>query len=513
MSAALCGGLGLALIAPLSSASGNAPAQATGNRPAAAHATTAVQGSEFQNLNGFMWYYNNYFDNKFKDIEKDLDNLKSRGIRVLGFFTPYQGNKANCDGCSPVDFYRPSPQSGSMQDWNHLVAAAHGKGMKVVTYMINIYMDETSPFFKKAEKEYAAGDRTSREVSSFAWTKDPNTPVPNLNPQMASDDWTGWKWSKTAGAYYWKLWFGPGFDFTKPGGRTEVDRMEKFWFDTGIDGVIWDVGTTDERWKHDAIDLPKSYTPNEKWLAIEQADSGTASVWQQYGVNTWHQSKGSVFPENDASNDYSRIVNGTTDADALEEALRATDTARAMGATTYAWSIWGDDPDVNLKPHKYPTYPDDDVMRVQEAALLAGAGITYGSAMNDQYIRWSKKLQTGWGRVLQTVNSNAALLPSASRSRVTAGFDTSNPSSGLDPKVYAMRRTSADGKQTALLLYNFHNTAAKVSVDLDGTGIRTKQTPKDLYNGGNGPAIDGRAYTVDLPAYGFKILQVSTTGN
>jgi hypothetical protein len=102
--------------------------------------------------------------------------------------------------------------------------------------------------------------------------------------------------------------------------------------------------------------------------------------------------------------------------------------------------------------------------------------------------------------VLQTVNNNEALLPSASRTRVPAGSD---------PKVYAMRRTSQDGTKTALLIYNFNNTTANVTVDLTGTGIRTSQTPKDLYNGGKGPAIKGTSYTVSLPAYGFKMLQVS----
>jgi len=49
-----------------------------------------------------------------------------------------------------------------------------------------------------------------------------------------------------------------------------------------------------------------------------------------------------------------------------------------------------------------------------------------------------------------------------------------------------------------------------VTVDLTGTGISTRQVPRDLYNGGVGPVINGTSYTVSLSAYGFKILQVST---
>jgi hypothetical protein len=60
-------------------------------------------------------------------------------------------------------------------------------------------------------------------------------------------------------------------------------------------------------------------------------------------------------------------------------------------------------------------------------------------------------------------------------------------------------------------MYNFNSTAADVTVDLTGTGIVTNQVPINLYNGGNGPAINGTSYTVSLPAYGFEMLQVSTS--
>lgn len=207
------------------------------------------------------------------------------------------------------------------------------------------------------------------------------------------------------------------------------------------------------------------------------------------------------YEDDDTENDYTRVVDGSIDADGLETALENNDYARSLGDTTHAWSIWGDST-TDLETHTYPTYPDDDLERVQEAALLAGAGILYGAGMYDQYIRWSPTLRANWDRVLQTVNANPALLPAASRTRVPAG---------TDPDVYAMRRTSTGGKQTALLIYNFHSTPEKVTVDLTGTGINTHQLPRDLYHGGFGPVIDGAGYTVHLPAYGFEMLQVSTS--
>ncbi|WP_248965075.1 alpha-amylase family glycosyl hydrolase [Sphaerisporangium perillae] len=491
---ALTGALGLTLALPLTLAPSVTSAAATTPATAVAHPDKLRHSSDFQNLNGFMWYYSTYFGYKYADIEKDLDNLKRRGIRVLGFFNPYNGDKDTCDGCSPLDFYSVPPQNGTIEDWRHLVAAAHRKGMKVVAYFVNIYMDEKSGYFRTAERQYAAGDRTSREVSSFHWTTDPSEPLPTL--RMGPPSESSWAYSSTAGAYYWRLWFGPGFDYDLPTNRAEVERIEKFWLDTGLDGFMWDVGRTDSRWQPFAVNIPKTYTTNDKWLTFERSSSANAADYQQFGINSWFN-----YADDDTDNDYTRIVDGSIDANRLEAALSNTDTARNAGSTTYAWSIWGDDPETNLIPHTYPTYPKDDVMRVQEAALLAGSGILYGSGMYDQYIRWSPKLKANWDRVLETVNTNKALLPSASRTRVPAG---------ADPKVYAMRRTSEDGKQTALLVYNFNSSPTKVTVDLTGTGIDTAQMPKDLYDGGKGPVIKGAQYTVSLPAYGFKILDVAT---
>jgi len=479
----------LAVVLPL--------ALATAARPAAAQTQQATVGEQhtqptFQNLNGFMWFYNTYFGYKYKDITRQLDHFKADGIRVLGFFSPYDGDKNQCDGCDPLDFYSVSPQNGTIQDWRDLVKAAHARGMKVVAYFINGYMDAKSSYFLKAQEEYAAGDRTSREVSSFAWTTDPNSAKPKMHV-VGPNQWT---WSPIAHAYYWQLWFGPGFDYDLPGSTAEVTRIEKFWLDTGLDGFMWDATKDDSSLKPYDVTLPETYTKNPKWLASELLDSSNAAAHQSFGYTDWFN-----YKNDDQVNDYTRIENGSIDANGLETALENNDWAREHGATTHAWSIWADDPDANLIPHSYPSYPNDDVMRVQEAALLAGSGILYGCGMYDQYIRWSPTLRANWDRVLRTVNDNKALLPSANRGRVPAG---------PDPDVYAMRRTSQDGKQTALLVYNFHNTATNVTVDLTGTGIKTKQQPKDLYNGGKAAPIHGTSYTVSLPAYGFTMLQVKT---
>lgn len=183
----------------------------------------------FLHLNGWMWFYTTADDIRFADITGMLDDLHDAGIRVLGIYCPYDGDVDKWLGAMPVDFYDVSPHSGTLDDFTALVDAAHARDMKVVAYMGNMTIDRTSEFFRTAERQYAAGDRTSPEVSAFHWTDDDRDPLPAPEPKPGPNEW---KYSETAGAYYWSLWGEAGFDLNLPGAREEAARFERFWLDT-----------------------------------------------------------------------------------------------------------------------------------------------------------------------------------------------------------------------------------------------------------------------------------------
>lgn len=63
-----------------------------------------------------------------------------------------------------------------------------------------------------------------------------------------------------------------------------------------------------------------------------------------------------------------------------------------------------------------------------------------------------------------------------------------------------MQRTSRDGAQTALLVYNFASAPIMVTLDLKGTGIASPQQPVDLYAGQAASPIDGPSHAVPLTA-------------
>jgi hypothetical protein len=456
-------------------------------------ADTTESGSEpggsdiaFRDINGVMWFYTTANDTRYADLEADLGTWKERGIRTIGIYSPYHGEKDQWLGAAPVDFYDVPPQNGTLDDLRRLIDSAHAKGMKVVSFMGFHSIDERSEMFRTAEEQYKAGDRTSHEVASFRWTDDPNAPTPVPVPFGPSE----WKRSETAGAYYWALWDNAGLDVGLPEAVTEIETAIEFWIDVGLDGLMLDSGVVDRAFEPLWVELPLR-KKREMWITFESTWVWDDRKFDDFGLTSWF-----AFEDNDYANTYSLVLfpeegEVAIDVDELEEELSRVDWARERGKLTHAWSVL---------ERRYP----DDRMRVQEAALLAGAGIMYGAPANeDAYATWPAAIRADWERVLVTVNDNAALLPSASRTRVDAGPDEG---------VYAMKRTASDGSQTALLVYNFTTVSKDVTLDLTGTGIGEGVTPTELYTDRELAAVQGSTYTVSLRSYGFAFLDVTDEG-
>ena len=495
----------------------------------AAYSDREKERSSFLDLNGVMWFYNTWFDYKYTDLTAKLDEFKENGINVLGFFCPYAGDKEKYDGCDPLDWYDVPEQCGTLDDFKELVDQAHARDMKVICYFVNIYIDKDSEYFKTAEKQYAAGEYDEKECATFYWaegTKDEppaesalptskssvfgtTSPAPFLQPFK-----TKWEWSETAGAWYCNVWLGGGLNFDMPGAQIAAADAEKFWLDLGMDGFAFDVASPTPSMQDLWVHIPETYTDNDKWLATERGGSVRAEEFSKYGYNCWFNDPTDV----DQANDYTRVVGNILgadgkelsltddlevepiDVDGLEKAFENSDYAHSINCWTYAWSPWGDEAEENLEPHAYPTYKDDETMRVQEAALLAGGGITYGCGMYDQYLTWSDTLRENWGKVLKTVNDNAALLPSADRRRVETVSDDMS---------YAMIRNAADGSQTSLLVYNLTDKEQTITVETGAAGIGNEAVLRDLYGDTEDRTLSGEEYQVTLPAYGFEMLEVA----
>lgn len=460
-------------------------------------------GAGFESLNGVAWFYSSSEEIRFTSITARLDELYAQGVRVIGIYSPYHGNKHKWLGCDPLDFYDVSPANGRMQDFRELVSAAHARGMKVVSYFTNIFIDRKSKFFVDAQAQYARGDRNSPEVSAVSWSAKPKGTIGIA--QKDEDDFEDpdgpepkWLYSPVAKAWYWSIWGEVGFDFSLPGARSEVVRAMKFWLDTGLDGFMFDAGEVKESYRAVMVDVIKNHGGEKKWITFESTEGEKAASYDKFGLTSWFN-----LEDNDHVNDYSRVVRGQISMDELEMALRISDRARSLGKSTHAWAKASSDEDLRSgeeeeEAEEKKPYVNEPLMRVQEAALLAGAGILYGTPNISQLEQWPSQTREAWSRVLVAVNANASLLPSASRQRLKV--------LGAPARTFAMLRKS--GAQKALLVFNFTPQPRAVLVSLEGAGLKNAQKPVDLVGKSSPALLSGSSYRVDLAPWGFAFLGV-----
>ena len=95
----------------------------------------------------YQIFTRNYRGGKLKDVERDLDRIKSLGVDII-YLLPVQPSgvlhrKGSMGSPYAISDYRAvDPEIGTMQDFAELTEAAHRKGLKV---MLDVVYNHTSP--------------------------------------------------------------------------------------------------------------------------------------------------------------------------------------------------------------------------------------------------------------------------------------------------------------------------------------------------------------------------------
>ena len=441
----------------------------------------------FYHQNFIEWHFTTVTGETFNDIENDMDNIYNRGTRILFIYCPFHGNPAYWLGCDPIDLYATYPASGTLQDFNDMVAAAHAKGIAVLMYQTLLYLDTQAPFWQQAEQDMADGLNT-HHTRCFLWV-DTQQDTYDLGVPMSD-----WAYSSTADKWYATSWGFPGWYFASDDAVDECAAINEFWCQTDIDGFMYDyppgmIHISDDDRRYLLSTLPESY--GVKYRFAEGLYYGFIPQWHDdYGITF-----GCFGDDIDEENIVNRICNGSATADDLENLLTYTrDPAVEWGGGVARLMV-------------FRTNEDKHILN---GAVLAGCGVhvdffyAFNAPAEDAYVNWSSSRKNKLHKLMNAININPAQEPGAGRLRL---------STGSDPQYYAVRRISRDGSQKALNIFNFKSTTETITVDLTNSRITVPQTPYDMYNEVNGPEITSNSYSVTLAPYSFLLLQVDCVGS
>jgi alpha-glucosidase len=137
------------------------------------------------------------------------------------------------------DYTGVDPLFGTMEDFDALISAAHGSGLKVILDLVPNHTSSQHPWFVES--------RSSRDNPKRDWYiwRDPRPDGSAPNNWLSEFGGSGWEYDATTGQYYYHAFLAqqPDLNWRKPAVREAIYDVMRFWLRRGVDGfrvdVIW----------------------------------------------------------------------------------------------------------------------------------------------------------------------------------------------------------------------------------------------------------------------------------
>jgi len=142
-------------------------------------------------------------------------------------------------GYDVADYVGIDPIFGSMVDFDALVAAAHGRGLKVILDLVPNHSSDRHPWFLES--------RSSRDNPKRDWYlwRDPAPDGGAPNNWLSEFGGSAWQYDATTRQYYYHAFLAaqPDLNWRNPKVRAAIYDAMRFWLRRGVDGfrvdVIW----------------------------------------------------------------------------------------------------------------------------------------------------------------------------------------------------------------------------------------------------------------------------------
>jgi alpha-glucosidase len=182
-------------------------------------------------------------------ITARLDYLVSFGVDAL-WISPFYPSPMADFGYDVANYTGVDPLFGTLADFDALLAAAHGKGLRIILDFVPNHTSDQHPWFLES--------RSSRDNPKRNWYlwHDP-IPYPWLSPgedtrppsAQEPNNWMSqfggpaWTWDETTQQFYLHSFLAqqPDLNWRNPEVRATIYAALRFWLDRGVDGFRMDV--------------------------------------------------------------------------------------------------------------------------------------------------------------------------------------------------------------------------------------------------------------------------------
>ena len=149
------------------------------------------------------------------------------------------------------------PEYGTMQDMRRFIAAAHARGLRVITELVVNHTSDQHPWFQRARRA-KPGSAWRR---FYVWA-DNDRGYADARIIFTDTEKSNWTFDPVAEAYFWHRFYShqPDLNFDNPRVLPAVLGAMRFWLDLGVDGFRLDaVPYLVEREGTDCENLPETH--------------------------------------------------------------------------------------------------------------------------------------------------------------------------------------------------------------------------------------------------------------
>ncbi|WP_421988360.1 maltose alpha-D-glucosyltransferase [Roseococcus sp.] len=167
---------------------------------------------------------------------RKLDYIAELGVNTI-WMLPFYPSPRRDDGYDIAEYKMVDPEYGTMADLRRLIAAAHERGIRVITELVINHTSDQHPWFQRAR----LAKKGSVHRDFYVWSDD-DKKYDGTRIIFLDTEKSNWTWDPVAGAYFWHRFYShqPDLNFDNPHVLKEVLSVMRFWLEAGVDGLRLD---------------------------------------------------------------------------------------------------------------------------------------------------------------------------------------------------------------------------------------------------------------------------------
>jgi maltose alpha-D-glucosyltransferase/alpha-amylase len=167
----------------------------------------------------------------FRGLTARLDYIRDLGVDCL-WILPMYPSPFRDDGYDIADYGSIHPSYGTLDDFREFLAAAHERGLKVITELVLNHTSDQHQWFKEARRS-----RDDPRRDWYVWS-DNDRKYEGVRLIFSDTERSNWAWDPDSSQYYWHRFFShqPDLNYDNPAVREEMWKVMEFWLGLGVDG-------------------------------------------------------------------------------------------------------------------------------------------------------------------------------------------------------------------------------------------------------------------------------------